>query len=595
MRHVGGLLTVYPPLGILSISAVLIENRYDVAVIDADIDNQSLLDIENYIRQYQPTIVGITMTTLQCKTVFSLAEYIKIKFPTITIIVGGVHPSALKSEILRQCPNIDILVVGEGEQTFLDLVRIIEKEESLEYVDGICYRKNGTIFTTPPREFIENLDSLPFPAFDLVAPLAKYPGPYPVKSHPTIHIMASRGCPFDCQFCSNPIWGKKVRFHSPEYILNEIEWLQKTFQVHEIFFQDDTFNLNKEWLEKICNGIISRGLNKNCVFKSPFRANANLVSPALFKLLKKAGFWMIFYGVESGDPMVLKSINKNISLDELSRAFYLTKRAGIRTYASFMIGNISDTPSSIKNTVHFAKKIDPDYFGFGVTMPYPGSRLYEILESHNQISSTDIINLKMGKYIIPNLAFSSGDVEISCHHATDEIIKFQMTWLHQIIHYLRFHYLSQLPDEHSDYLQFNQFHLPDPFNSYVEIGTTDNYYLGNGWHFCEYWPPSIRWTKKSAVLYLHPRETDKTLFIKILASKPRGGQNLIISIDAETHTIQLDQNNLGIISLPLKTKSYLKKYIKIVITTTPTWVPNDEMHNGDLRTLGVAINKIWTE
>lgn len=595
LRHAGGLLTVYPPLGILSIAAVLRDNRHDVAVIDADIDNKSFLDIENSIRQYQPTVIGITMTTLQCKTVFLLAEYIKKKFPEIVIVVGGVHPSALKEEILKQCPDIDIIVIGEGERTFLDIVRILDKQESLDLVDGICYRDNETTCTTKSREFIENLDSLPFPAFDLVTPLSKYPGPFPVKSHPTIHIMASRGCPFGCQFCSNPIWGKKVRFQSPEYILKEIEWLQTTFHVHEIFFQDDTFNLNRQWLEKICYGIISRGLNKKCVFKAPFRANANLVSSDLLQLLKQAGFWMIFYGVESGDQMVLKSINKNISLDELSRAFYLTKQAGIRTYGSFMIGNLDDSPSSIKNTVHFAKKIDPDYFGFAVTMPYPGSRLYEILEKRNQISPLDMIDLKMGKYIIPNTAFSSGEVENLCHYAADEVKKFQKTWPHLIIHYLRYHYLPQPPDEHSDYLPFDPTHLPDPFNSYVEMGTTDNYYLGKGWHFCEYWPPSVRWTKGSAVLYLHPREADKTLCIKIIASKPQGGQILMISIDNETHTIQVDQNNLGIISLPLKPNLYLKKFIKIVIKITPTWVPNTEMHNGDLRTLGVAINKIWTE
>ncbi len=595
LRPEGGLLTVYPPLGILSIAAFLRTNRYDIDVIDADINNQSFQDIENYIRQYQPTIVGITMTTLQCKTVFSLSELIKIKFPEVVIVVGGVHPSALKAEILKQCPHIDIVVIGEGEQTFLELLRTIENQGSLDSVDGICYQDSGMIRTTRPRKFIENLDSLPFPAFDLVSPISKYPGPYPVQSRPTIHIMASRGCPFGCQFCSNPIWGKKVRFHSPEYILKEIEWLQTTFHVHEIFFQDDTFNLNRAWVEKICNGIISRGLNKNCVFKAPFRANNNLVSPELLNLLKHAGFWMIFYGVESGDSMVLKSINKNISLDELQRAFYLTKRAGIRTYASFMIGNLNETHSSIQNTIHFAKKIDPDYFGFAVTMPYPGSPLYEILEENHQISSSAMLDLKIGKYIIPNNEFSSGEIETLCNQAAYEVIKFQKKWSYPFIHYLRYHYLPRSPAEHRDYIPFDLSHFPDPFNSYIEMGTTDDYYLGEGWYFCEYWPPAVRWTKGSAVLYLHPRKTDKILCLKVLSSKPHGSQMLMISIDNEKHRKTIDRNNLGIVSVPLKPNSYLKKFIKIEITISPTWVPNTEINNGDLRTLGVAINKIWTE
>jgi len=595
MRHIGGLLTVYPPLGILSIAAVLRDKQHGVAVIDADIDNLSFLDIENYIRQHQPTLIGITMTTLQCKAVFTLAEYIKKVFPEIAIIVGGVHPSALKEVILRQCPYIDIVVVGEGEQTFVDLVTIIENRGSLDSVDGICYRENGKNYTTKPREFIENLDSLPFPAFDLVTPLSKYPGPYPVKSHPTIHIMASRGCPFDCQFCSNPIWGKKVRFHSPEYILKEVEWLQTTFHVQEIFFQDDTFNLNKEWLEKICNGIISMGLNKKCVFKSPFRANTNLVSSALLQLLKQAGFWMIFYGVESGDPEVLRSIDKHITLEELKRAFFLTKRSGIRTYASFMIGNLTDTSTSIKNSIKFAKKLDPDYFGFAITMPYPGSRLYEILEKNNQISQSDTMGFKIGEYIIPNKAFLKGEIETLCHHATEEVMQFQNTWPYKLIHYLRYHYIPQTPDEYMDYSPFDKSHLPEFITSYVEMGITDNNNLGKGWHLCEYWPPTVRWTKDSAVLYLHPKEADKILKIKVIASKPRGGQILTITIDRDIHKIPVDQINQGILALPIGQESYLKQFIKIVITATPLWVPNDEMHNGDLRKLGVAINKIWTE
>jgi anaerobic magnesium-protoporphyrin IX monomethyl ester cyclase len=595
LRHAGGLLTVYPPLGILSIASFLRNNHHDVAFIDADIDNQSFQHIENFVRQYQPDFIGITMTTLQCKSVFTLAGFIKKQFPSSTIIVGGVHPSALKSEILKQCPDIDLVVVGEGEHTFLDLVNTIDKQGSLDEVHGICFRNNETIHTTQPREFIENLDSLPFPAFDLVAPLSKYPGPYPVGARPSIHIMASRGCPFGCQFCSNPIWGNKVRFHSPEYILKEIEWLQETFHVHEIFFQDDTFNLNRQWLEKICSGIISGGLNKKCVFKAPFRANANLVSQDLLQLLKNAGFWMIFYGVESGDPTVLRSIHKNLTLDEIKRAFYLTKKAGIRTYASFMVGNLNDTPSSIKTSLEFAKKIDPDYFGFAVTMPYPGSRLFEILEKQNQISLEDTMNFKMGKYIIPNMSFLEGEVENSCQRAMDEIKRFQNTWSRKFVHYIRYHYFPPAPDEYCDYLPFEPSHLPDPFHSYVEIGITDDHYLGKGWNCCEYWPPPVRWTKESAVLYLHPKEADTVLKIQIMATRPRGDQILTISIDRETHSIPVEQINQGIITIPIHHEIYLKKFIRIIITAKPTWIPNIEIQNGDLRTLGVAITKIWTE
>jgi anaerobic magnesium-protoporphyrin IX monomethyl ester cyclase len=595
LRFTGELMTVYPPLGILSIASVLRKNHYGVKVLDADIDNLSFQEIADYIHQYQPNFIGITMTTLQCKTVSALAEFIKIKFHDIIIIVGGVHPSALKGEILKHCSAIDIVVVGEGENTFLDLVKTIENGDSLEGVNGICYWKNNAICITESRSFIENLDDLPFPAFDLIEPLSKYPGATPVGARPSIHIMASRGCPFGCQFCSNPIWGKKVRFQSPEYILKEIEWLQKTFNVHEIFFQDDTFNLNRQWLEMICNGIISRGLNNDCIFKAPFRANSNLVSRDLLKLLKNAGFWMIFYGVESGDPEVLKSINKNITLEELKRAFYMTKRAGIKTYASFMIGNLADTPTTIKNSITFAKTLDPDYFGFAVTMPYPGSLLYKSLEENNQISLSDTMDLKKGRYIIPNVTFSQGEVEDSSKNATEDLQRTQNKWTYKLIHYLRYHYIPRPQKDYLDYIPFNQSHLHDPLNSYVELGVTDDNYLGNGWHMYEYWPPFIRWTKGSAVLFLHPKKTDTVLKIKIIASRPRGGQFLSILIDHDIYKISVDKINQGLITLPINPDLHMKKFCKIVITTIPLWIPNDEMNNGDLRKLGVAINKIWTE
>lgn len=375
----------------------------------------------------------------------------------------------------------------------------------------------------------------------------------------------------------------------------EIEWLQKSYNVQEIFFQDDTFNLTHRWLEKICQGIISRGLNKKCVFKAPFRANASLVSPEILKLLKKAGFWMIFYGVESGDPEVLRAISKNLTLDEIKRAFYLTKKAGIQTYASFMIGNLNDSPSSIKNSIKFAKIIDPDYVGFAVAMPYPGSRLYEILEENDQITLSDTMNFKMGKYIIPNTSFQPGEVERFSQRAFDEITAFKNSWHHKLLYYLQNHDFPQTPDRYFDYRPFDRSHLPDHLNSCIEMGSSDNYHLEKGWYPFEFWPPSIRWTQSSATLFLRPNKDDKTLKIKIVASKPYGDQILMISIDGDTCTVPVDHKNPGIITLPLKKGIYLKKFIKIVITTTPTWVPDCTLHNGDRRTLGVAINKIWTD
>ncbi|MCK5487180.1 MAG: cobalamin-dependent protein, partial [Desulfobacterales bacterium] len=240
-RYMGGLFTVHPPMGLLYISSVLLKNKHDVSIIDADIDDFSLDDIRDKITLERPQIVGITMNTFQTKSAFETAYTIKSTDPNITVVVGGPHPTIIGKQILDDCESIDIAVIGEGEHTMLEVANTIENSESLSDVCGICYRDENEIKTTSPRDFITDLDTLPFPSVELVQPIDKYPGPHPTGAKPTVQIMASRGCPFKCTFCSNPVWGNTVRFRSPENILTEIESLHEKYGVKEIFFQDDTF------------------------------------------------------------------------------------------------------------------------------------------------------------------------------------------------------------------------------------------------------------------------------------------------------------------------------------------------------------------
>jgi len=430
-EHHGVLLTVFPPQGILSISAVLLQAGYDVKVTDADIDNLSLDDVQSIISEYRPDIVGITMTTLQYKSAMDTAEHIKRHNRDILIVSGGCHPSAMKGALLERNSPIDVLVIGEGEYTFLELVKAYEEKSSFQNVEGTCIRIGQHIIENPPRRAIDNLDELPFPALHLVAPINRYPGAYPIGAQPSMHIMASRGCPFHCSFCSDPIWGKKVRFKSPNYVLSEVEWLQREFGVHEIFFQDDTFNLNRNWFESICNGIIDRGLNKNCIFKAPFRANKNLVDVDLLKLARRAGFWMFFFGVESGNQKILDSIKKNLKLSEIARAFKLTKRVGIKTYASFMVGNLGETKATVQDTISFAKRIDPDFYGFAVATPYPSSELYASAERGGLLKAT-FGEYRFNEYILRSNEFADGEVEKLAYFAQKSVEKYKESSLYKL-------------------------------------------------------------------------------------------------------------------------------------------------------------------
>ena len=163
---------------------------------------------------------------------------------------------------MKSCPAIDFVVYGEGEVTASELVKAVEEERDLKNITGLCFRDGEDLVVNRPREPIADLDSLPRPALDLAMPIRRYPGANPVGARPSIQIMASRGCPFQCTFCSHSVWERRLRLRNPESILDEVEGLWKDFKVREVFFQDDTFNVKRDWFEAICNGIIDRGLNR---------------------------------------------------------------------------------------------------------------------------------------------------------------------------------------------------------------------------------------------------------------------------------------------------------------------------------------------
>jgi radical SAM superfamily enzyme YgiQ (UPF0313 family) len=587
------LLTVLPPLGILSISSVLLKNGIDVKVIDADIHNYTHEDILRELQYFNPDIIGITMTTFQKQSAFDTAKYIRSNFRNSIIVAGGYHPSAVKDVILKECKSIDCIVFGEGEITFLEMVRSIEKSKGLKGIEGLIFREGDTIISNPPRARIQNLDTLPYPALHLVQPLSQYPGAYPVGCHPTIHIMASRGCPFNCTFCCKAIWGKDTIFYSPEYILKEIKWLQDEFGIREIFFTDDTLNLNRNWFEKICNGIISESLNKKCRLKAPFRANERLLDINLLKIAKKAGFWMIFFGVESGNQNILNIIKKGLTLGEIERAFQLTKKAQILTYASLMVGNLGESVKTVKDTIKFAKKIDPDFVGFALALPLPGSEFYTIAKKNNLFKvdfedyffNTSAINLK---------GFSEGQVEELTKRAVDELKDYKKSPIRKFRKLLKYG-IKSLKNDSNSYTDYYPIANPpeiDQLNTEITMGVNDGDALGFGWHLLENWPPNIRWTKHTAVAYLKNDETLPFLSFKIVGRNPLCEQSIKIVTGYNDIQFSTDRSVMNIVKFKFKNKEKLP-YIKLLISTRETWIPDNNMKNGDCRELGVAIEKIW--
>lgn len=388
--EVGGNL---PPLGLMCLAAFLRERNFFVNIIDATALGLSVEGILDQIEKDMPYVIGLTGLTSMYYKYAHLAKEIKARFPDKLIVVGGHHATIMPIETLSDNPSIDILVYGEGEMTVLEILEQYKKlnyslrdflsnHELLRSITGIVYRENGQIKMNLNREPIADLDELPFPARDLV-PFEKYmPLPNQYKRTPVAHMIAVRGCPFSCTFCSNnAVFGKKIRMRSPENVVKEIETVKEQYGVNEISFWDDILTINKKWMMKFCDLIIERKLN---ITWSCY-ARVNTVNLDLLKKMKKAGCWNIFYGYEAGVQELLDNIKKGITLEDIKNAHRWTKEAGIEIRASFMLALPGETPALAEKTVDFAIELDPDYVQFSLTTPYPGTELYETAKKYGKL------------------------------------------------------------------------------------------------------------------------------------------------------------------------------------------------------------------
>ncbi len=420
----GQLWSILPSRGLLSLAAVLRKRGHEATYIDADVDQLTPKDVAARLDACGAQVVGMTMNTFQYQAAAELARALKRHNPDLRILVGGPHPSALRSRVLEDCPWFDIACYGEGEETIVELAEVLDRHGDLSTVAGIGYWDAGQIHQTAARGPVRDLDHLPFPALELAGDLSRYPGAQPTLKSPSMHIMASRGCPYRCSFCSKSVFGAQVRFRSPENIVDEMQWLHSRFGINEIFCQDDTMNVNRQWFFRVCDEIIGRGLHQRIAIKAPFRVNRNLLDEELLQKAKQAGFWMIFYGVESGNQEILNIMKKGTTLDEIRRAFRLTHAAGIKTIAAFMVGNVGDTPETVQDSVTLAKEIQPTVFGFSVATPLPGTEFHAIAQQNGWIRSEDYRQYSEFQAVSRNAAMTCGEITALRNRATEEVTKY---------------------------------------------------------------------------------------------------------------------------------------------------------------------------
>lgn len=378
----GKLLEPMPCIGLAYIAAILEKNEIHVEVIDDFAENLGLEKIISKVKEMKPDIVGISCLTPSASSAMKIAELIKEYDKRIVVVFGNLHATLFADSILKK-GLVDIVVCGEGEYTILDVVNTLQNNERLEKVKGIKFRENGEIIKTEQRPLIENLDELPYPSWNLF-PYKRYGAlPFVNIRKPILGILSSRGCPYQCTFCS-PRYLRSYRRRDPKKIVDEIEFLIQHYGAKQIAFMDLIFPLTKEHGMKFCEEMISRNLNKEVVWTTETRVDG--VDKELLQKMKEAGCGRLMFGIESGVQGLLNNVKKGFKIEDVRRAVKYAKEVSLATVGFFMLGLPGESKEMSMQTIQFAKELDLDFAKFAITVPFPGSQLFDDLVAKGKLN-----------------------------------------------------------------------------------------------------------------------------------------------------------------------------------------------------------------
>ena len=362
----------YPPLGIAFVAAISLEQGHNVRIFDANVEKNPFQSLRVLIREFQPEVAGISFTSLLSDSAHYTAAFVKTISPGIAVVAGGYHPTAQPLDVIKD-NNFDAVVAGEGEITFIEWLRAYaSKDKDYSLINGLCFRKNGRIMVNPARELMPNLDTLPSPAYGLL-PITRYSSMVSTRA-PYVTFIRSRGCPFNCIFCGvQKMFGKAYRVQSPQKTISEIEKLIKEFKVKEILFKDSDFLIDRKNVAELCGLLIEKKFNLiwSC------NSRVDMINEETALLMKRAGCKMITYGLESGSQEILNNLKKDFTLEQAARAVQVTKKAGIQVTLNIVFGSPEETKETIRQTLAFVKRLDPDYLNCAYLTAFPGSRLYD--------------------------------------------------------------------------------------------------------------------------------------------------------------------------------------------------------------------------
>jgi radical SAM superfamily enzyme YgiQ (UPF0313 family) len=369
-RAVEGQRGLNPPISLAYIAAATRVHGFDVRILDMDAERITIPKLERYIKDYKPNVVGFSVNISNLLENLYYAKRIKEIDPAIIVVFGGILMDLSPEDTIR-FPYVDAGVIGEGELTFPAMLEALEKNKPLDGVAGIIYKAGKKVIKTQPRAPIDDLDTIPFPARDLLHN-EKYVS-LVAKRTPITIFFSSRGCPFQCTFCSKPSFWNHWRFASPRYVVDEMENCL-SLGINDFMVYDDVFTANRKRVIEICHEIKRRRLD----VAWNIRTRVDLVDKPLLEILHKSGCYRVCYGVESGDPQMLKTYNKGTSISKIERAFTMTREAGIEILSYYMVGGPGETYRSIQRTFSLMHRLNSDYVHITHVVPYSHTKLFDM-------------------------------------------------------------------------------------------------------------------------------------------------------------------------------------------------------------------------
>lgn len=382
LKNVG---TIYPSMGIASVAPVSEKLGFTVKVLDCEAIGMGYDALEEEIKKINPDLIGMqTFCSTMNRAIEVAKRAKKVSGGKIKTVLGGVQATLFPEEYCKN-ESIDFIVVGEGEIVFENLLKALEKCESFENIKGLAWKKEGKVIVNEQEKLIKNIDHLPFPARHLFDMKYYHPSAQ-IRGSKTFHIITSRGCPHRCGFCScHKTFGRTYRFMSVDRVITEIRHLVNDYGIDSLQFYDDSLTVHRKRIIELCNAIIDEKL----VMPWACFARVDEVDTELLKIMKKAGCYQIFYGVESGSQRLLDLMKKDITVEQCRKAFAITKAEGIQALGSFIMGLPTETREESEMTAKIAIELDADYAHWEIFTPHPGTDLFQIALENGKLLSSD--------------------------------------------------------------------------------------------------------------------------------------------------------------------------------------------------------------